>query len=140
METAHKNVKSYLLSGTSNLYHLHTAMVSIINQKEQDYLQNAARMQMRQRQRFIGQSWLGNITLTVSYHAIDLLAQQYRLAVASIPSRFNPQPEELKPCTSNFTQQYGLPCAHTIYHKLEEKEALCQEDVHPRWWLEKPLV
>jgi hypothetical protein len=54
VETTHKNVKSYLLSGTSDLFHLHTAIVSIINQKERDYIQNAAKMQIRQRQRFIG--------------------------------------------------------------------------------------
>lgn len=141
VETAHKDVKSFLVSGTSDLLHLHNAIVLMLTKKERDYEQNAARMQMRQRQRFIQQQhWLGNIPMTVSYVAVDLLAQQHRLAVAAMPSASIPFPERLEPCTGCFMQQYALPCAHIILKKLEDGQALCKEDVHPRWWLTKPLV
>ncbi|KAK1246767.1 hypothetical protein MKX08_000569 [Trichoderma sp. CBMAI-0020] len=140
VETAHKDVKSFLVSGTSDLLHLHNAIILMLTKKERDYEQNAARMQMRQRQRFIQQQhWLGNIPMTVSYVAVNLLAQQHRLAVAAMPSASIPFPKRLEPCTGCFMQQYALPCAHIILKKLEDGQALCKEDVHPRWWLTKPL-
>lgn len=141
VETAHKDVKSFLITGTSDLLHLHNAISLMLQKKERDYDENAARMQMRQRQRFIQQQgWLGNIPMTVSYVAVDLLAQQHRLAVAAMPSSRGLMPEPLKPCTGSFMQQYALPCSHMILKKLDDGEALSKEDVHPRWWLTKPLV
>lgn len=44
-------------------------------------------MQMKQRRRFSQQQWLG-ITTTASYAAVGVHAQQHRLAIASMPSRF----------------------------------------------------
>ncbi|PKK41298.1 hypothetical protein CI102_14147, partial [Trichoderma harzianum] len=86
-------------------------------------------MQMQQRQRFIQQQdWLGNIPMTVSYVAVDLLAQQHRLAVAAMPSSRGLMPEPLKPYTGSFIQQYALPCSHTIFKKLEDSEALSKEN------------
>lgn len=141
VETAHKDVKSFLITGTGDLLHLHNAICLMLAKKERDYDQNAARMQIRQRQRFINQQhWLGNIPMTVCYVAVDLLAQQHRLAVAAMPSPSIPFPDRLEPCSGTFTQQYALPCAHVILKKLEDSEPLCKEDVHPRWWLTKPLV
>jgi hypothetical protein len=37
-------------------------------------------------------------------------------------------------------KQYALPCSHMIFEKLDAGEALSKDDVHPRWWLVKPLV
>lgn len=138
VETAHKDVKSFLVTGTSDLLHLHNAISLMLEKKERDYIQAAAKMQMRQRRHFIQQSWLGNIPLTVAYVAVDLLAQQHRKAVAAMPS--NPDPQPLPPCTGSFMQQYGLPYSHTIEKRLKAGEALSKDDVHPRWWLVKPLV
>ncbi|EAQ87040.1 hypothetical protein CHGG_08293 [Chaetomium globosum CBS 148.51] len=84
VETAHEDVKSFLIAGTSDLLHLHNA-ISLMRQKERDYNEKAAAMQMRPRQRFI--------------------------------------------------QQQG----HIIFKTLDDGEALSKEDVHPRWWLAKPL-
>ncbi|EAQ84339.1 hypothetical protein CHGG_08353 [Chaetomium globosum CBS 148.51] len=140
VETAHKDVKSFLITGTSDLLHLHNAISLMLQKKERDYNEKAAAMQMRQRQRFIQQQgWLGNIPMTVSYVAVDLLAQQHRLAVAAMPSSRGLMPEPLRPCTGSFMQQYALPCSHMIFKKLDDGEALSKEDVHPRWWLAKPL-
>lgn len=38
VETAYKNIKSYLLSGMSDLFHPYTVMVSMIDYKERDYI------------------------------------------------------------------------------------------------------
>lgn len=37
VETAHKDVKSYLIVGTRDLLHLHTALTQMLKRKERDY-------------------------------------------------------------------------------------------------------
>lgn len=96
-------------------------------------------MQMRQRQKYLRQAWLGNIATQVTYAAVDLLAHEHRYAAAALPSR-DYELVPLNPCRHKFTQQYGLPCRHTILARLEASEPLTKEDCLPRWWLVKPLV
>lgn len=75
VETAHKDVKSYLVTGTSDLLHLHDALIEMIRNKERSYKETAAQQQMRQRRRFLGQSsWLGDLPVKITYQAIDLIA------------------------------------------------------------------
>ena len=140
VETAHKDVKSYLVTGTSDLLHLHDALIQMIENKERSYIQTAAQQQIRQRRLFLGQSsWLGDLNVTVTYQAIDLIAQQHRRAKAAIPSSTR-ELQPLDPCSGRFTGQLGLPCAHTILQRLQAGLKLGKHDVLPRWWLEKPLV
>lgn len=140
VETAHKDVKSYLLTGTSDLLHLHDALTEMIKNKEKSYLQTAAHQEMRQRRIFLGQSsWLGELNVKVTYVAIDLIATQHRLALAAMPSSTR-ESQPLEPCSHRFTQQFGLPCAHVILQRLQARLTLQKRDVLPRWWLEKPLV
>jgi hypothetical protein len=138
-ETAHKDVKSYLINGQSDLLHLHIALEQMIEKKERDYKQQAAEMQMRQRRKYLTQTWLGDITMYVTFPAIELIAQQHRLAAAAIEA---PRREAipLRPCRKQFRHQYGLPCSHEILQRLHQKVPLSKYDVHTRWWLDKPLV
>ena len=132
-------MKSYLLTGTGDLLHLHTALLQMLENKERHYTQEAARQEMRQRRLFLSQSsWLDELCVKVTYQAVDLLSRQHRLALAAMPSHKEPKP--LQPCRQQFTQQYGLPCAHIILQRLQGGIPLELHDVHPRWWLEKPLV
>ncbi|KJZ69123.1 hypothetical protein HIM_11491 [Hirsutella minnesotensis 3608] len=138
VETAHKDIKSYLLTGTGDLLHLHNALLQMIENKDRHYVTEAARQQMRQRQEYLGQQWLGRLNVEISYYGIELLARQHCWATAAMPSASRAA-VPLRACTGQFTQQYGLPCAHTILQRLEADSVLAKEDVHPRWWLEKPL-
>ena len=94
---AHKDAKSYLLTGTGDLLHLHTALLQMLENKERHSTQEAARQEMRQRRLFLSQSsWLGELCVKVTYHAVDLLSRQHRLALAVMPSHKEPKP--LQPC------------------------------------------
>jgi hypothetical protein len=46
-ETAHKDVKSFLVSGTGDLLALHQALEMMLEKKKRDYIQRAAEMNMR---------------------------------------------------------------------------------------------
>ncbi|KAG6019067.1 hypothetical protein E4U40_007465 [Claviceps sp. LM458 group G5] len=126
------------MTGTGDLYHLHDALVAMIAKKERDYKQEAARQEAKQRREYIGQLWLGQLTTTITYKAIDLLAKQHRIAMAALPSS-NREVVPLEPCSHRFTQVYGLPCSHVIFQRLAAEEPLRVDDVHPRWLLRKPL-
>ncbi|PTB36737.1 hypothetical protein M441DRAFT_268648 [Trichoderma asperellum CBS 433.97] len=110
----------------------------MIAKKERDYLQTAARQEVKLRQDYIGRTWLGSLPTQISYAAVDLLARQYRHAEAAVKGN-----KTLPPCATSchFTQQYAMPCVHYIAEKvILEGAPLTKEVIHPRWWLDKPLV
>ena len=136
-KTAHKDVKSHLLTGTGDLLHLNEAIVQMLAKKEQDYKQIAARQEMQLRQRFVSRGWLRPLPTQVGYVAVNLLAKQYRLAESSVKGN-----TRLPPCgeSCTFTQQYALPYAHFLKRVILSEAELTKEVIHPRWWLVKPLV
>ncbi|KAG6299332.1 hypothetical protein E4U44_000844 [Claviceps purpurea] len=110
----------------------------MITKKERDYTQEAARQEAKQRREYMGQLWLGQLTTTITYKAINLLVKQHRIAMAALPSS-NREVVPLEPCSHRFTQVYGLPCSHVILQRLVADEPLRVDDVHHRWLLRKPL-
>ncbi|KKO96460.1 hypothetical protein THAR02_11439 [Trichoderma harzianum] len=135
-ETAHKDIKSYLVTGTGDLLHLHEALVQMLAKKERDYLQTAAKQEMKLRKRYIGQKWLGSLPTKITYAAVDLLAQQHRIADASVRGDKNLPPKS----RCFFTQQYAMPCAHYLAEEvILAGKPLTIKTIHPRWWLDKPL-
>jgi hypothetical protein len=137
-ETAHADVKSHLVTGTGDLLYLHQALVTMIDNKSRSYRQEAARQIQRQRDQYLKQAWLGKLNLQITYPAIDLIAKQYRFALAALPDQCDPKP--LRPCTGIFEHQYGLPCSHRIFDCLMNGTPLRRSQIAMRWWLEKPLV
>ncbi len=133
-ESAHRDLKSYLISGKSNLYRLHEVAETMIQNKETWFTQEVDRQAQRQRTKFGGQAWLGSTPREVSYEAIDMIAKQKRLAQGAIPSQLHPFPPRLQPCTGRFQAQYGLPCSHKILEVLEgraEERTIQKADCHP---------
>jgi hypothetical protein len=112
----------------------------MLEKKKRDYIQRAAEMNMHIRVKFMHRDWLRDINMQVSYIAVDLMAHQARLAIAAYLTAKNPCPKHLSVCTGSFTQQFALPCAHRILERLEAYKSIQKDDIHPRWWLEKPLV
>lgn len=66
-----------------------------------------------------------DIQRQVSSYALKKVVQQFKLATS----------KDLAPCTHRFTTSMGLPCAHFIKAKLDQKQSLSIEDVNPRWHL-----
>lgn len=138
VKTAHKDLKSYLVTGTGDLLHLYTCIKQMLRRKDRDYQQRAAEMMMRQRREYIPQELVAKLATQISCAAIDLLAHQHRLVLSHVKAK--DQGKLIPLCSSRFMQQYTLPYSHFILEQLEAKEPLKKEAVHPRWWLAKPLV
>ena len=93
-ETANQDVKSFLVTGTGDLLHLHTAIVQMLAKKDREYTHRAARMEMKQRRDFLGRNWLGQVSTEASYVAIDLNVQQHRSYEVSTTAPSRPCPLE----------------------------------------------
>lgn len=139
-ESSNFNIKSYLVTAKTSIFGLVKALIEMVRNQKRAYEEMATQQATRLRREYINKWWIGNVPLTVSYWAVDQIARQYRKALAAMPSARQPFPPPLSPCENIFSNQYGLPCSHTIFRKLEKEESLDQWDVHPRWHLEKSLV
>jgi hypothetical protein len=85
-----------------------------------------------------GTAWLGDLYLYISYPAMALIWEQGKWARAADPSLPRTEPLQ-RECTQRFYQQYGLPCSHVILACIIGKTKLQKEQIHPRWWLRKPI-
>ncbi|KFA77851.1 hypothetical protein S40288_09761 [Stachybotrys chartarum IBT 40288] len=157
-ETAHKDVKSYLVSGFTDLLQLHLSLVQMMERKERDDCQNAGITRQRQRREVVGlgRKWLGNVPLQVTHAAVDIVIHKQRQAARALRAELameeaaasgRPAPEGedehlLPPCDDihcTTWNQYALPCSHTILEKMRVAEPLSKELFVLRWWLKKPL-
>ena len=73
--------------------------------------------------------------LRVSHYGLKKIVGQVKLAEEGL-KKGGP----ITPCTKNFGQQYGLPCWHTIYERLENGRFLEINDIHPHYWLRRHEV
>lgn len=108
-ETAHRELKAYLVNGKSGLLKLHEVILEMLANKETAYKERIATQKRRLRTEFLGQgfAWLGSTNREVSYRAIDKVNQQKKLAIASRPGGGTRYPggRPLRPCTGRFTNQ-----------------------------------
>ncbi|KAG5913677.1 hypothetical protein E4U61_006617, partial [Claviceps capensis] len=100
-ESAHRQLKTFLKSGTGHLHHMHIAITDMLKHKERTYLECASMMDMRQQLVYSRQPWMGRLPLEVPRIALHLVHTQGLLARASM----EPNTEPLRPCRNTFTQQ-----------------------------------
>lgn len=136
-ESSHRDLKSYLIKGTSSIFKLDEVIETMLGNKQQWLEQEEDRQAHRNRHEFGGQQWLGKIPTQVSYKAVDLMAKQKRIAMGVLAGETAPGPQRHppQPCTGRFRSQYGLPCSHEIMGKLTENEAIQKADCHAFYWL-----
>jgi hypothetical protein len=140
-EAAHRDLKSYLIKGTSDLFRLHEVLVQMLRAKERAFLETVSHQKQKQRYQFSGKGsqWLGTTTREVAWKAIDRVNRQRRLALGSMPNRLNPRGKALPSCTGRFTKQWGMPCAHYLLEVFSSGRNLQKADFASHWWLEVPL-
>ncbi|KAK1712220.1 uncharacterized protein BDZ83DRAFT_757092 [Colletotrichum acutatum] len=139
--TAHKDLKSYIITGHADLYTVFGASDEMLANREKGYVEATAIIESRTRREYPRQPWLGDVTKQVGYKALDLMAYQHRIALTAEPSPGGENPPDLQPCRGRFTNQHKLPCSYKILEILKTPGLrLTKYDIHPRWGLEQPLV
>jgi hypothetical protein len=140
-EAAHRDLKSYLLKGTSDLFRLHEVLVQMLQAKERTFLEAISHQKKKQRYQFSGRGsqWLGTTTREVAWKAVDQVNRQRRLALGSMPNTLNPRGRALPSCTGRFMKQWGIPCAHYLLEIFNSGRNLQKADFSRHWWLKVPL-
>jgi hypothetical protein len=64
-ETAHKDIKSYVINGNTDLHSLSQALEEMIRNKSRSYTQSIAEQENKVRRRYLGQEWLGQVSKEV---------------------------------------------------------------------------
>ncbi|EGY23413.1 uncharacterized protein VDAG_04851 [Verticillium dahliae VdLs.17] len=138
-ETAHKDIKSFVVNGNSDLFALANAVDQMLKNKQRTYTERIAEMETKTRRIYLGQDWLGTVSKEVGYHALGLLSKQRLIALTALPTAEKPNPPGLQPCQVRFTNQYRLPCSHRLLELFKAGKQLTKDFIHPRWWLRQPL-
>jgi hypothetical protein len=143
-EASHRNLKAYLLKGTSTLFRLAEVIQTMLLNAQTIYEREVDRQKTRLRSAYLSQTWLGHANRNISYKGVDMLAKQRRIAMSYllVPAFRAPTPQ-LQPCTSRLRVQYGIPCSHDLLARLQSDHAdlvvVDKSDWHQFWWLERPL-
>ena len=108
----------------------------MLETKERQYNERTADSGLRQLRKYIGKKWLRDLPLKITIKALKLVSEQGKIATAALANEEGAN----RPCRDVFTHQYGLPCSHRIAKVIEDGSSLALEEIHARWWLQKPRV
>jgi len=139
-EASNFNIKSYLLNGKSTSFRLFKAAEALAKRQGKAFLETLAREAVNTKQNYLTRTYLGSLPRTVSYKALELINQEYRIAKAAFPTPGRTA-IELKPCNEcTAPLQDSIPCKHKIYNIIVTKRKLRLWDVNPHWHLGVRLV
>ncbi|KAJ4994735.1 hypothetical protein K4K48_012083 [Colletotrichum sp. SAR 10_66] len=131
-ETAHKDLKSYIISGHSDLLSVSQAINEMLQNKEHTYSERVAKIEKRSRREYLSQPWLTEISKKLGCKALKLLTHQHHITLTAKPEDSKPPPPDLQPYRSRFTHQFKLPYSHKILKLEKDSEKLTIYDVNPR--------
>ena len=105
------------------------------------FAETQAREAIRAKHEFLNRTYLGSVPTQISYKALQLINEEYKIARASIPN-LNRAERPLKPCNKcTAPLQFGIPCRHKILGLIFQiHEISSYGDVHPHWHLQITLV
>jgi hypothetical protein len=132
-EGAHAELKKYLKNNRADLNQLHQCILTMLTRKIARFNGAIEEGLRKAWSPYNSKSVIGSLCRVISKRALKELYEQYKKAEKSI----GPRGERLPRCTSSFTAQWGLPCAHVLFSRLLESPPidLTKEDVDAHWWL-----
>jgi hypothetical protein len=83
-ETAHKDLKSYVITGSSDLYAVSKAVEEMIRNKARTYTEKVAEMETRTRYEYLRRDWLRTVSKEVGMKELDLMNRQRQKAYSVI--------------------------------------------------------
>ena len=133
-EANRREIKGYLNNSSADLKHLVERVELMVSNCQCEYEKQESDEASRQLNDYRTHHWMGDTHTRCSRHALKLLLDQYRIAVA-VTKESRPSTA----CTGRFKQQFGIPCSHTIKQKEEMQTPLSYHDIHPHWHLGRDL-
>ena len=102
------------MNGNSTVLQVVKQTFTIVTEIERSIKEAVKEEKNRLRFKYVGQKWLGSAPYNVSSRALKLVTKQYQLMLGAVKST---DPKPLKPCTKQFTAQYGIPCSHKLFER-----------------------
>ena len=126
VEGLHTKLKSYLQVSTGHLYDVLKHIDVLITNECQQFIAELSRCHVRHHYSHKRVAELQDLFYEISPCALELLAQQIKLAKDSTRNQ---------PCTSSFSHKFGIPCAHNLSPRLHTTEGVlkiqpCEIDGH----------
>jgi hypothetical protein len=140
VEAVNRYLKSFVVTGNSTVEQVVTQAFNMVGEMKVSFMEQHSKQTTRLKYDYLGQLWLGETPLQVSWKAMKLVEKQHQIVSGWLPSARQLNPPDPTPCTSRFTTQYGIPCSHTLLLFHNNKRALTKADFHPFWWLDRSLA
>lgn len=138
-EASHKEIKSYLRNTFADLLFLAQRIKQLVTDCERAFKAREAEEAVRMVRDHQKHLWLGNMRAKLSRKAVSLVIQQREIVIKALKS--NPgDANPLRPCTRQFSKQFGLPCSHKIHELLLQNQALDFTMADPNWHLTRDRV
>lgn len=138
-ESSNASVKSYGLSSRVQFEELFLTVETYVDDRYTRFYEGVARSATRVQMAYLNQPWLGDCPYRISYTALDLLDQQHRRFLGTLPNTLHHEGQPLARCTGQTAAQYGLVCAHEMArrHEAKQEALVCTTDIHTYWHLTK---
>lgn len=131
-EGAHSNLKRFLPNRNVDLLGLHSAITSARKRQEGHYKKRWEKERTKST-KVHRQHIYSVLRCRVSYDALNKLEIQMNLA-----KTWQNQPHlGRQVCSGSFTQQYGLPCSHSLAVLMENGVLIEMRSIDPHWYLFK---
>jgi hypothetical protein len=140
VEAVNRYLKSFLITGNSTIKQVVDQSFNMVAEMKRSFAEQYSKQKTRLKYDYLGQKWLGNAPLEVSWKAMKLVEKQHKIVSGWLPTTSRPIPPNPTPCTNQFTTQYGIPCSHQLFNFHEAKRCLEKSDFHPFWWLDRSLA
>jgi hypothetical protein len=134
-EGAHGQLKAHLKNGIGDLQKLHQAILRT-NKRVYDKYNVLLQNELEKTPQGIRKhAVLKGLRHQVSHYALNQLGKQADKALEALKAG-----RDLPTCSSTFTNQYGLPCAHKITTKLQSDSVISLNNLDPHWRLPRDEV
>ena len=120
VESTNRYLKSYIVNGNSTVLQVVQQSFRMVESMAEQIKDERNKQKNTIRRDLLGKEWIGDAPYHVAFKALTKVQHQYRLMLAAVPTRLQPNPAPLPSCTGKFTAQWGIPCSHTLLRKHEE--------------------
>ncbi|KAK4234582.1 hypothetical protein C8A03DRAFT_47126 [Achaetomium macrosporum] len=117
VESANRYLKTFLVFGNSNIAQVVEQTFNMVAEMKRTIDEEPQHQKNHSRREYMGKAWLGNTALMIANKGLQLANREHRYMLSAVPSRAQPNPDPLPPCSGGFTRQYEIPCRHTMLER-----------------------
>mgnify|MGYP003622928318 CR=1 FL=1 len=135
LEGLHAQLKCYLINRLGSLKRLGDAIREWTFHKKNEYLKKLEQQGQKTKSIYKVTEILSLVVLDISWKALDEIWHQY----TPVLDVFEEGSDLPSICTGDYRRQWGLPCRHELWRRLESRQRLVLDDISPHWHLRREI-